>query len=61
MPAELDAALAAVAAKFPTMVFVTPAFEASSCAMFRGGGPHLTRAGNTEVAKAISEYFAKLQ
>jgi hypothetical protein len=61
MPAELDAGLAAVAAKFPNLVFVTPGFEAPSCSAFVGGGPHLTPAGNAEVAKTIAAYFAKLR
>lgn len=61
MPRELDDALAGVAAKFPGLVFVAPKFEAPSCAAFVGGGPHLTREGNAEVAKAIAAHFAKLQ
>jgi hypothetical protein len=61
MPEELDAGIAAVAAKFPNLVFVGPKIEAPSCAAFQGGGPHLTREGNTEVAKAIGAYFARLQ
>jgi pimeloyl-ACP methyl ester carboxylesterase len=61
MPAELDAALAAVAARFPAFVYVAPKFEASSCDAFVGGGPHLTPAGNAEVAQAISAHFAKVQ
>ncbi len=60
MPPELDAGLAAVAAKSPTLVFVALKFEAPNCAAFVGGGPHLTPTGNAEVAKAISAYFAKL-
>jgi hypothetical protein len=61
MPPELDAAFAGVAAKFPNLVYVGPKIEAPSCEAFQGGGPHLTRAGNTEVAKAIAAHFAKLQ
>ncbi len=61
MPAELDAGLAAAAAKFPNLVFVAPKFEAPSCAAFNGGGPHLTKAGNAEVARSISAYFAAAQ
>ena len=56
MPQEFDAALAAVAAKFPGLVFVGPKIEAPSCAAFDGGGPHLTKEGNAEVAKAIAAY-----
>ena len=61
MPQEFDAALAGVAAKFPGLVFVGPKAEASSCAAFVGGGPHLTKEGNAEVAKAIAAYFVKHQ
>jgi hypothetical protein len=58
MPAALDAALAAVAGRFPGLVDVGPKFEATSCADFSGGGPHLTTAGNTKAAATISAYFA---
>lgn len=61
MPAELDGAFSAVAARFPNLVFVAPKFEAPSCDAFRGGGPHLTAAGNAAVAKAIGTYFATVQ
>lgn len=61
IPPELDAALAASAAKFPELVFVTPKFEAPSCAAFNGGGPHLTTAGNAAVAKDIAAHFDGLQ
>jgi hypothetical protein len=61
MPAELDAAIAAVAARNPGFVFAGPKFEAPSCTAFSGGGPHLTTAGNMNMAKMISAYFAPLQ
>ena len=61
MPQEFDAALAGVAAKFPGLVFVGPKTEAPACASFVGGGPHLTKDGNAEVAKAIAAYFVKHQ
>jgi len=61
IPPELDAALAAAATKFPNFVFVAPKFEAPNCAAFSGGGPHLTTAGNTAVAKLISAAFVNLQ
>jgi hypothetical protein len=61
MPQEFDAALAAVAAKFRGLVFVGPKIESPSCAAFVGGGPHLTKEGNAEVAKAIAAYFVNHQ
>ena len=61
LPAELDAALSAVAAKHPGLVFVGPKFEAPDCASFSGGGPHLTTPGNTSVAQDIAAYFDDLQ
>ena len=61
LPPELDAALAAVATKHPGLVYVAPKFEAPSCAAFSGGGPHLTTAGNTAVAKDIAAHFDDLQ
>jgi hypothetical protein len=61
MPPELDGALAGVAARFPNVVFVGPKVEAPSCEAFKGGGPHLTPAGNAAVAKTIGEIFAKTQ
>ena len=61
IPPELDAALAAAATKFPNLVFVAPKFEAPNCAAFSGGGPHLTTAGNTAVAKLISAAFVNPQ
>jgi hypothetical protein len=60
MPPELDAALASSAAQFPGLAFVAPPFEAPNCAAFSGGGPHLTSAGNSAVAKTISAYFVNL-
>ena len=61
IPPELDGAIAAAALRFPGLVFAAPKFEAPSCAAFNGGGPHLTTAGNTAVAKTISAAFAPLQ
>ena len=61
IPPELDGALAAAAVEFPNFVFVAPKFEAANCAAFSGGGPHLTTAGNTAVAKNIGAYFATIQ
>ena len=61
IPSELDGALAAAANQFPNLVFLAPKFEGASCAAFSGGGPHLTTAGNTAVAKMISAFFVNLQ
>jgi hypothetical protein len=61
MPPALDAAIAAAAARAPGLVFAGPKFEAPDCAAFNGGGPHLTTAGNTAMAKMISSYFAATQ
>jgi hypothetical protein len=61
MPPALDAAIAAVASRNPGLVFAGPKFEAPNCAAFSGGGPHLTTAGNMNMAKMISAYFAPLQ
>jgi hypothetical protein len=61
MPPELDAALAAVATKHSGLVFVAPQFEAPSCGAFSGGGPHLTTAGNTAVARDIAAHFDDFQ
>jgi hypothetical protein len=61
MPQELDDGLAAVASRFPGLVFVAPRFEAPSCEAFQGGGPHLTATGNADVARAIAAHFVKLQ
>lgn len=58
MPPELDAALASTATKFPGLVHVAPKFEAASCSAFNGGGPHLSTAGNTAVAKDIAAAFS---
>lgn len=59
--AELQAAMAEVATAFPGLVFISPKFEARSCADFQGGGPHLTSAGNMAAARLIAEYFAPMQ
>ena len=61
MPREFDVALAGVAAKFPTLCFVGPKAEVPGRAVFVRGGPHLTKEGNAEVAKAIAAYFVNHQ
>ena len=58
---EQDAAMQAVAAQFPGLVFVAPKFEVTSCAQFSGGGPHLTTAGNMAMAPTLAAYFATTQ
>jgi hypothetical protein len=54
----LQAAMDEVAAAFPGLVFLSPLWEAQSCADFQGGGPHLTSAGNMAAAESVGEYFA---
>jgi hypothetical protein len=58
---ELKAAMEEVAAAFPGFVFLSPAWEARSCADFQGGGPHLTSAGNMAAAQVAGTYFAQTQ
>jgi hypothetical protein len=61
MAPELDAAMQAVAAQFPGFVYVAPKFEVTSCALYSGGGPHLTTAGNMAMAPMLATYFAMTQ
>ena len=58
---ELQAAMQEVAAAFPGFVFLSPAWEARSCADFQAGGPHLTTVGNQAAAGPIAAYFAATQ
>jgi hypothetical protein len=61
VPPEQDAAMADVAAAFPSFVFVGPAVVAHSCSEFQGGGPHLTAAGNMANMPALASYFVQTQ
>ncbi len=62
IPAELDAAIAAVAAESPELVYVAPKFEAPDCTAFADGtGPHLVEPGASAIATEIGDYFANLQ
>ena len=61
IPAELDAAIAAVAADSGGLVYATPKFEAPDCATFDGAGPHMLAPGVNAVATTVGEYFADLQ
>jgi len=58
---ELQAAMQEVAVAFPGFVFLSPAWEASSCSDFQGGGPHLTTAGNMAAAGPAATHFALTQ
>jgi len=58
IPPYVDQALAAVAAASPDLVKVAPPFAANSCADFMATGPHLTAAGNAEMAQKIAAAFA---
>jgi hypothetical protein len=63
VPAELDAAIAAVAARPANagLVYAGPKFEADNCTAFDGAGPHLLTAGAQAMAAKIGAYFANLQ
>src|ERR1700690_2868920 len=58
IPAYVDQALAGEAAASPDLVKVAPKFEANSCADFMGTGPHLTAAGDAEMAQKVAAAFA---
>jgi hypothetical protein len=58
IPPYVDQALASVAAASPDLVKVAPKFESNSCADFMGTGPHLTGAGDAELAQKIAAAFA---
>jgi hypothetical protein len=58
IPSYVDQALADVAATSPDLVKVAPPFAANSCADFMGTGPHLTAAGDAEMAQKIAAAFA---
>jgi hypothetical protein len=58
IPSYVDQALADVAAATPDLVKVAPKFAASSCADFMGTGPHLTAAGDAEIAQMVAATYA---
>lgn len=58
IPSYVDQALADVAAATPNLVKVAPKFAASSCADFMGTGPHLTAAGDAEIAQMVAATYA---
>jgi hypothetical protein len=51
----IDAAIARVAAREPTLVRAGPRLEAADCAVFDKGGPHFTEAGRRRVAKQLAD------
>jgi hypothetical protein len=60
IPAWVDAAIAATAAKYPSLVVAAPKFEVPKCADFMQGGlaPQYTDAGAQDVARALGAYYA---
>jgi hypothetical protein len=54
----IDAAVAAVVAKYPGLVFAAPKIETSTCDIFTKGGPHFTPQGMATAAKI---YNARLR
>ena len=58
-PAFVDEAIAAVAASNPALVTVGPKFYSNDCAAFVSlHGPHLTPAGQKEMAAKVGAYYA---
>jgi hypothetical protein len=58
IPAYVDQALAEVATGSPDLVKVAPKFAASACTDFMETGPHLTAAGDAEMAQKIAAAYA---
>lgn len=60
IPAWVDEAIAATAAKYPNLVVQAPKFEVPKCADFMQGGlaPQYTDAGAADVARALGTYYA---
>lgn len=58
VPAFVDEAVAAVAARFPGLVFPGPRVEVASCAVFTKGGPHFTDEGMATVARLYEKALA---
>ena len=51
----IDAAIAAVAAREPTLVHAGARLEAKDCSIFEKGGPHFTEAGRKAVANQLAD------
>jgi len=60
IPAWVDAAIAATAAKYPNLVVPAPKFEVPKCSDFMQGGlaPQYTDAGAEDVARTLGAYYA---
>ncbi len=56
--AQLDAAQQAIAAASLGFVAVGPQLTASSCELF-SGAPHMTSAGNQQIAQALAAFYGK--
>ncbi|MFL5303963.1 MAG: hypothetical protein ACJ8F1_02070 [Polyangia bacterium] len=54
----IDTAIQTVVANHPQLVRAAPKFYAPSCDVFTGGGPHLTAAGKSVVAKIYGDSYA---
>jgi hypothetical protein len=59
VPAYVDQAVAAVAARFPGLVFPGPRVEVASCDVFTKGGPHFTDEGMATVARLYEKALAR--
>ena len=53
----IDDAIQMVVAKYPTLVRAAPKVFAPDCGVFTDGGPHLTTAGKTAVAKVYGDLY----
>jgi hypothetical protein len=51
----VDEAIAAVARRYPGLVFAAPRIETRSCDVFTNGGPHFTEPGMAAVARLYRE------
>lgn len=57
VPPQLDAAIEALVARYPALVFSTPRFEVASCSQFTSDPPHLTADGARYVAKLLADHY----
>jgi hypothetical protein len=55
----IDDAIQTVVAKYPKLVRAAPKVFAPDCAVFTGGGPHLTTAGKLVIAKVYGDVYSK--